>query len=155
MLATVAPVTAVRGNVDDQPTCKLASHEVLLINNYKILVTHIVNGQGPDGIIPEAVALLENNSPVDVVIFGHSHKYEETWRGGTLFINPGSAGPSRFNLPRSIAILALQDKDERGGDNNDKPQVTHIVLGKAPPRPSNKKEKEATAAKRSQGKRKR
>jgi predicted phosphodiesterase len=45
----------------------------------------------------------------DVVIFGHSHQpYSDYWRG-TLIFNPGSAGPKRFSLPRSIGLLELHE----------------------------------------------
>ena len=46
----------------------------------------------------------------DIVLHGHSHKYGVTEQDGILFINPGSAGPARFKLPRTAAILKLQEK---------------------------------------------
>ena len=46
----------------------------------------------------------------DIVLFGHSHKYSVEAANGTLYINPGSAGPARFRLKRTAAILTLPDK---------------------------------------------
>jgi predicted phosphodiesterase len=52
--------------------------------------------------------LIEKHMP-DVVVFGHSHQaYSGNWRG-TLLFNPGSAGPKRFSLPRSIGFLELHE----------------------------------------------
>jgi uncharacterized protein len=44
---------------------------------------------------------------IDVVIFGHSHKPGAERRNGVLYVNPGSAGPRRFRLPVSVAILTI------------------------------------------------
>lgn len=44
-----------------------------------------------------------------IVIYGHSHKYEEEIRDGKLFLNPGSCGPGRFGLPLTMAVLSLED----------------------------------------------
>lgn len=46
---------------------------------------------------------------VDIVIYGHSHKYEEKYEGGRLMLNPGSCGPRRFTLPITFAILEIED----------------------------------------------
>ena len=52
--------------------------------------------------------IIERHMP-DVVIFGHSHSaYSDSWRG-TLLFNPGSAGPKRFSLPRSVGLLELDE----------------------------------------------
>jgi uncharacterized protein len=52
--------------------------------------------------------IIEQHMP-DAVIFGHSHKaYIGRWRG-TLLFNPGGAGPKRFNLPRTVGLLELQE----------------------------------------------
>jgi predicted phosphodiesterase len=57
---------------------------------------------------PAQQHIIERHMP-DAVIFGHSHKaYSGTWRG-TLLFNPGSAGPKRFSLPRTVGILALSE----------------------------------------------
>ena len=46
----------------------------------------------------------------DIVVHGHTHKYSVKEEEGILFINPGSAGPARFKLPRTAAVLELQPK---------------------------------------------
>ena len=46
----------------------------------------------------------------DIVIHGHSHKYSVIEEDNILFLNPGSAGPARFKLPRTAAVLELQPK---------------------------------------------
>lgn len=63
-------------------------------------------------------------------MFGHSHRYSWKERGGRWWLNPGSAGPARFSLPRSMAILRLPQKG-----SGQAPQVEQLVLApKAPPR---------------------
>ena len=55
--------------------------------------------------------LPDDLSPYDLVVFGHSHKYEESHRGKTLLLNPGSCGPRRFNQPITLAILEIVDRN--------------------------------------------
>ena len=50
------------------------------------------------------------DSVPDIVVHGHTHEYCVKEEGGVLFINPGSAGPARFKLPRTAAVLELQPK---------------------------------------------
>ena len=47
---------------------------------------------------------------VDIVIFGHSHKFLQEQRNGILYLNPGSAGPRRFIIPISMAVLTLGEE---------------------------------------------
>ncbi len=56
--------------------------------------------------IPQKV--LESNSDYDLVVFGHSHKYEKKQSKRTVFLNPGSCGPVRFRLPVTMAIVEDQ-----------------------------------------------
>lgn len=53
--------------------------------------------------IPQKV--LESNQDYDLVVFGHSHKYEKNQLGRTIFLNPGSCGPVRFRLPVTMALV--------------------------------------------------
>jgi len=46
----------------------------------------------------------------DVIVFGHSHRPAVEWDDGVLFLNPGSAGQKRFQLPRSVALLEVGDE---------------------------------------------
>ncbi|RMZ57146.1 hypothetical protein APUTEX25_003603 [Auxenochlorella protothecoides] len=106
-LAPIAPVTAVRGNVDDGPDVDLPQHVVLRLAGWTMLVLHIAGM--PPKVSKEAQALIALHDP-EIVVTGHSHKYSvEKCPAGRLFINPGSAGPARFKLPRSAAILALTE----------------------------------------------
>ncbi len=98
-LQSIAPTTAVRGNVDrDSWASRLRPIERIHVDGWSILVVHNISD------LPK----LENDT--DIVIFGHSHKFLEETRDGVLFLNPGSAGPRRFSLPISMAILKLNQK---------------------------------------------
>ena len=102
-LATIAPVTAVRGNNDKGDwAATLPNSEVVAIGSQKIYVVHDIahylDGGKPD---PRAAGCR-------VVISGHSHRPSITERDGVLFVNPGSAGPRRFKLPVSVAVVKVE-----------------------------------------------
>lgn len=95
-LARIAPVTAIRGNIDRGPWAQALPETVsLTIGSLRIHMIHDRKALQAD---PAAEGW-------DVVISGHSHKsgIEET--GGTLWLNPGAAGPRRFRLPVTLAFL--------------------------------------------------
>jgi len=95
-LKVLAPVFAVRGNVDTEAWAQeLPETEVVETGPATIYVLHDVHALDLD---PTAAGF-------HVVVSGHSHKPGQTERGGVLYINPGSAGPRRFNLPVTIARL--------------------------------------------------
>ena len=97
-LATIAPVTAVRGNVDhDAWAQKIPATNVLEIGEMSIYVLHKL--QELD-LKPEAAKFA-------AVIYGHSHVPKQEWKNGVLYLNPGSAGPRRFKLPVSVGRLLL------------------------------------------------
>lgn len=99
-LSTIAPVTAVRGNVDTAPwAAALAETEVLDVGGIRIYVLHDL----------AQLDLRPAASRIQVVVSGHSHKPVMERRGGVLYLNPGSAGPRRFRLPISIAELTIVD----------------------------------------------
>lgn len=52
----------------------------------------------------------ENLNDVDIFIYGHSHKYEEVKKEGTLYLNPGSCGPRRFRQPITMAVLKIEEE---------------------------------------------
>jgi len=106
-LAQIAPVTAVLGNTDTDPTLKLT--EILTLANRKFLLHHIVNPLAPDDKLR---ARLSRERP-DVVIFGHTHKPYNQVIAGTHFFNPGYAGRPKFNTERSVALLHCDDKEIR------------------------------------------
>ncbi len=100
-LRTVAPVTAVRGNIDKGDWAQsLAKTEALEIDQVGVYVIHDINDLN---VVPEAAGF-------KVVVSGHSHQPSVRERNGVIFVNPGSAGPRRFNLPVSIARMSVQDK---------------------------------------------
>ena len=101
-LRAVAPLTVVRGNndQDDAWASDVPYSAVLRVAGVGIYVTHI----------PADVPLTLPDD-IQVVVVGHSHKPLIEQRGAVLFINPGSAGPRRFKLPISVAVLHI---DEQG-----------------------------------------
>ncbi|MBQ8053310.1 MAG: metallophosphoesterase family protein [Lachnospiraceae bacterium] len=62
------------------------------------------------------------NVDADVVIYGHSHRYAQEYKDGTLFLNPGSCGPRRFNQAITMAVLTIPDPV--GGDSEDSEQFS-------------------------------
>ena len=98
-LAAIAPVTAVRGNVDREAWArKLPQTEVIEIGEVSIYVLHDLTQLD---LKPEA-------SGLDVVIYGHSHVPKQETRNGVLYFNPGSAGPRRFKLPICVGRLIVE-----------------------------------------------
>lgn len=95
-LASLAPVTAVRGNNDHGPWAEAVQEtEVLRVGEIFIYVLHNLAELDLD---PVAAGF-------QVVVSGHSHKPSVETRAGVLYINPGSSGPRRFKLPVSVAEL--------------------------------------------------
>ena len=103
-LSAIAPVEAVYGNVDDPHDPSLARERVVTIGGVTIHVSH-----GHElGRPTPALALSRYHG--DVVVFGHTHR-AITLRDAAdrLAINPGAAGPRRFNLEPSVARLTIAD----------------------------------------------
>jgi putative phosphoesterase len=97
-LKTLAPVFAVRGNVDTEPwALAIPETEIIETEPATIYVLHDVHALDLD---PVAAGF-------QIVISGHSHKPARTEHGGVLFLNPGSAGPRRFDLPVTVAQLDM------------------------------------------------
>ena len=97
-LAAIAPLTAVRGNVDHGDWAqKIPATNVLEIGEVSIYVLHSL--QELD-LKPEAANFA-------AVVYGHSHVPKQQLRNGVLYFNPGSAGPKRFKLPVSVGRLLL------------------------------------------------
>ena len=77
------------------------------------LTALVVHDLGPrERPRPPARALLARRRP-EIVVHGHSHRPGAAVLEGTLFVNPGSAGPRRFSLPRAAAILTLHGRTAR------------------------------------------
>jgi hypothetical protein len=98
-LKTIAPVFAVRGNVDTEPwASSLPGTAAVELQNVSIYVLHNL----------EQLDFNPKATGFHIVISGHTHKPESHRREGILYINPGSSGPRRFSLPVSLAILDLR-----------------------------------------------
>lgn len=101
-LRALAPVVAVRGNVDKDPWARgLPETEVVEIGGACLYVLHDI---GQLDLDPGAGGFR-------AVIYGHSHRPAIEERDGVLYVNPGSAGPRRFDLPVTVARLHVADGD--------------------------------------------
>jgi len=95
-LNKIAPTTAVRGNVDTAPwTKQLPETELIELEGASLYVIHDLSKLD---LNPEAAGIA-------AVIYGHSHQPKIEEKKGVFYINPGSAGPKRFNLPISLGKL--------------------------------------------------
>jgi putative phosphoesterase len=109
-LRLIAPVTAIRGNVDEGGRCQhLPPTELVELGGHHIYVLHDANKLD---LNPEA-------AKISAVIAGHSHKPLIEWRRDVLFLNPGSAGPRRFQLPVTFAWLHIETAGLRA-------QIVHL-----------------------------
>jgi hypothetical protein len=101
-LRRLAPVFAVRGNTDtDEWAEALPGSDVVEALGRRVYLLHDIGRLDLD---PRAAGF-------DAVIFGHSHRPEVRRRDGVLYLNPGSAGPRRFDLPISVARLRLEGEE--------------------------------------------
>jgi len=99
-LREIAPVTAIRGNIDVWGVCaELPATDVVELGDKLFYLVHSVR----DLDINPAVA------GVSVVVSGHSHKASVEVRGGVVYFNPGSAGPRRFSLPVTVGFVTVDD----------------------------------------------
>ncbi|HVN93212.1 MAG TPA: metallophosphoesterase family protein [Terracidiphilus sp.] len=122
-LAKIAPVTAIRGNVDtDSPCSKLPETEVVLIEG----------PSGPRGAhAPLYLYMLHDLKTLHLdpaaakfaaVLHGHTHVPNYVTKKGVLYFNPGSCGPRRFELPVTIGLLTIEP------NGNVKPQIVHLAV---------------------------
>lgn len=103
-LSAIAPLTVVRGNVDHGAWAdSLPDTAEIELGGRFIHVRHIL----------EELDLEPSAAGFDVVVYGHSHKPDIEHRRGVLYVNPGSAGPRRFRLPVTVALLHLTEKAPR------------------------------------------
>jgi putative phosphoesterase len=98
-LGALAPVYAVRGNVDHGVwSANLPGALLIEIDGFHIYVVHILAELDP-----------QTSDNVDAVIYGHSHQPRMETKNGTLFFNPGSAGPRRFRLPITVGRITAEN----------------------------------------------
>jgi putative phosphoesterase len=101
-LATIAPVEAVYGNTDAPGRPRLTQAIVRSVGNLRIHVSH-----GHELGSPTPARLLAAY-PADVIVYGHTHRPLVTRAEGRLVVNPGAAGPRRFDLQPSVALLSIE-----------------------------------------------
>lgn len=96
-LEAIAPVTAVRGNMDGRRLKRLPGNDIIEVNG---IIIYILHDRLAMDIDPPAAG-------ISVVIFGHSHRPVIEKTNGVFYINPGSAGPRRFSLPISVGRIEI------------------------------------------------
>lgn len=146
-LVSIAPVKAVRGNIDS-PLLELPPALRVNLDGVQVEMLHIIPGAPSEvekwsqqesagkALPPRAQRFHRQFDPrTKVVIFGHSHEPCLALLQGTLFFNPGSAGKKRFSLPRCCGLLeittsALQATVVRLERYNGKlPETIRIAVG--------------------------
>lgn len=97
-LEKIAPVTAVRGNMDHGQTANLLSEtELIRIGNLTIYMLHDL----------QLLDLKPSTAKIQIIISGHTHRPLLQTQGQVTYLNPGSAGPKRYRLPVTVAILYI------------------------------------------------
>jgi putative phosphoesterase len=107
-LRTIAPVTAIRGNVDHSGPCaELPETEVvpLEIPAHPVRYLYMLHDLKTLHLDPAAAKFA-------AVLYGHTHVPSVTRKRGALYFNPGSCGPRRFNLPITIGMLSVAEDGE-------------------------------------------
>jgi uncharacterized protein len=102
-LERIAPVTAIRGNVDREGECgKLPETDVVLIEGHYLYMLHDLKTLHLDPAAAKFAA----------VLFGHTHVPNFYTKKGVLYFNPGSCGPRRFELPVTVGLLTVEKDGE-------------------------------------------
>jgi hypothetical protein len=113
-LEKIAPVTAVRGNVDREGVCgKLPETEVVLVADRYVYMLHDLSTLHLDPAAGKFAA----------VLFGHSHVPNFYRKKGVLYFNPGSCGPRRFELPVTVGLLTV------GADGELNAEIVTVGVG--------------------------
>jgi hypothetical protein len=117
-LAKIAPVNAIRGNVDREGPCaKLPETDVVLIENppHAGLYLYMLHDLKTLHLDPAAAKFA-------AVLHGHTHVPNFYTKKGVLYFNPGSCGPRRFELPVTIGLLTIESNEHL------KPQIVHLPV---------------------------
>jgi putative phosphoesterase len=102
-LEKIAPVTAIRGNVDREGACgKLPETEVVLVGDRYLYMLHDLKTLHLDPAAGRFAA----------VLYGHTHVPNFFRKKGVLYFNPGSCGPRRFELPVTVGLLTMNGEGE-------------------------------------------
>jgi len=124
-LRRLAPVTAVRGNCDLEAwAAGLQSRAEVEFEGVPVVVGHIAGHIGERARAPHH----RHESRFAVVISGHTHVAAVERRDGTLYLNPGSAGPSRFGRPRTVARLTIVSDPGAGPHLDARVQAEIVVV---------------------------
>jgi hypothetical protein len=111
VLRTIAPLTAIRGNIDVAGACiQLPATELIDLAGHSIYMLHNLRDLDLDPA----------TAGISVVISGHTHQPRIDRRKGIVYFNPGSAGPRRFSLPVSLGMLDL-------GEDSLTPRIIEIL----------------------------
>lgn len=116
-LEKIAPVYVVRGN-NDKDWAEHIPHSL----DFDLAGKHVYMTHRKSDLPAEL-------SKYDLVIYGHSHKYEESYRGNTVLLNPGSCGPRRFHQAITMATAELRE-NEIVINRIDIPQKQKVSLNK-------------------------
>lgn len=100
-LEKITRTYAVRGNADKEWAEGLPTELETELYGFRLYMVHNKKHIKPD------------LTGIDIVIYGHSHKYEERLDGKTIYLNPGSCGSRRFRLPITMAVLTLFPEEHR------------------------------------------
>lgn len=113
-LRAIAPLTAVRGNVDRGPWAEaVPATEILQVGRLLVYALHNLDEIDLD---PAAAG-------IRVVVSGHTHQPRIAERDGVLYVNPGSAGPRRFRLPVALGELVIDGSELR-------PRIVELESGR-------------------------
>ena len=111
-LRAIAPVTAIRGNIDVHGPCaELPATDLVELGGKIFYLVHSVHDLDINPVVAGVAA----------VVSGHSHRPSIEELNGTLYINPGSAGPRRFNLPVTVAIVEVSEEIDA--------RIVHLAVG--------------------------
>jgi uncharacterized protein len=102
-LELIAPVRAVYGNNDAPWDPRLAA---AINDTFEGVRVHVSHGHEVGKVTPANLAAAYD---ADVVVYGHTHVQKVTRVGGRIIVNPGAAGPRRFNLEASVALLTVKN----------------------------------------------
>jgi len=102
-LQTIAPVLAVNGNNDD--FSEFPDERLEVLGGRRVMIRHIFGELHQ--LKDRDKKLIEQIRP-EILVFGHSHRPYQHMLDTTMLFNPGSAGPRRFSLPRTVGMLTLE-----------------------------------------------
>ena len=97
-LETYGPLKVVRGNNDKGWAEQIPVHSQFTVEDVRFFMVH--NKRDVPRELP----------PVDVIVYGHSHKYAQEEKQGVLWLSPGSCGPRRFHQDITMAIMTVDGK---------------------------------------------